>query len=71
MLEVLMPSCSELQTAEIGGTGLWIQRVLCSSEELAVHIATTTPVSTCPVCQFDATRVHSRYRRTLFDLPQA
>ena len=53
MLEVLIPGCSELQTSD---TGLWVQRILCSSEELAVHLATTTPVSACPVCQLDSAR---------------
>ncbi len=68
MLEVLIPGCSELQS---GDTGLWVQQVLYSSEELAVLLATTSPMSTCPVCQLDASRVHSRYKRTLFDLPLA
>jgi transposase len=68
MLEVLIPQCSDLQ---VGDTGLWVQELLYNSEEMAVLLATTAPTSACPVCQLAATRVHSRYRRTLLDLPVA
>jgi hypothetical protein len=61
MLEVLLPvplpgsGCLELQTDR---SGLWIQEVLFNSEEMAVLLATTSPVSTCPICNIDSTRVH-------------
>jgi transposase len=38
-------------------------------DNLAVHLAFTTPNATCPVCGSDARKVHSRYTRTLADLP--
>lgn len=50
---------------------LWVQQVLYNNDELAVLLATAAPFSACPVCQLDSKRVHSRYRRTLFDLPLA
>ncbi len=46
MLEVLIPQSPELQ-AQAADTGLWIQQILYSDEEMAVLVATTTPVSTC------------------------
>lgn len=74
MLEVLISqsSLSDLQAtqgAQATDTGLWVQQILYSSEEIALLLATTASASTCPVCQLDSARVHSRYRRALFDLP--
>lgn len=70
MPEVLIPGYSAVQ---IASTGLGVQQLMydCDNEELAVLLATTAPASTCPVCQLDSARVHSRYRRTLLDLPLA
>jgi transposase len=38
-------------------------------DNLTVHLATAAPTATCPLCGFDARRIHSRYTRRLDDLP--
>lgn len=40
-------------------------------ERVTVNIHTTATSAVCPGCQSDACRVHSRYQRTLADLPLA
>lgn len=67
----LIPDCTEHTNTLKHSTDhddLWVKQVLYNNEELAVLLATTAPISTCPVCQLDSKRIHSRYRRTLLDL---
>jgi hypothetical protein len=42
-----------------------------TDHEVCVAVTTTAPSAPCPVCQLPATRVHSRYARSLLDLPLA
>jgi hypothetical protein len=52
-------------------TGLRVWQVRSTPEELAVLVATTAPGVPCPLCELESPRVHSRYQRTLLDLPVA
>ena len=49
------------------GSGL--VRACLDAEELTVHLAITAPTASCPLCDSDTRRVHSRYTRRLDDLP--
>jgi transposase len=40
-----------------------------SPERLTILIESQTPTAPCPECQTPATRIHSRYIRTIADLP--
>lgn len=55
----LCPAPAELQLDEIA----------FAAPELRVHLRARRRVVACPVCGHAATRVHSRYHRTLADLP--
>lgn len=52
-------------------TGLQVWQVCATPDAVVVRVATTTPTADCPLCHRASTRVHSRYRRTLLDLPAA
>ena len=39
--------------------------------QLTLRITSTQPLVHCPVCRFPTRRIHSRYRRTVADLPWA
>src|SRR5712692_1275925 len=41
------------------------------ADEITLMLRTTSPTSSCPTCGTSSTRVQSRYRRTLHDLPLA
>src|SRR5690348_1081743 len=49
--------------------GLEIESVSVTEEELVVSIIACAPSGRCPLCLQEAVRVHSRYRRTVADLP--
>ena len=49
--------------------GLDIESVSLSEEQLVVSVIARCPSGRCPLCQQEAARVHSRYRRTVADLP--
>jgi transposase len=49
--------------------GLDIESVALSEEQLVVSVIASSPSGRCPLCQQEAARVHSRYRRTVADLP--
>lgn len=49
--------------------GLDIESVSVSEEELVVSVIARCPSGRCPLCLQEAVRVHSRYRRTVADLP--
>jgi transposase len=50
-------------------SGLQIWQVRSTPDELAVLVATTALGASCPLCARESTRIHSRYQRTLLDLP--
>lgn len=41
------------------------------ADEITIMLRTTSPTALCPTCGTGSTRVQSRYRRTLHDLPSA
>ena len=49
--------------------GLDIESVSVREEELVVSLIACAPAGRCPLCWQEAVRVHSRYRRTVADLP--
>jgi transposase len=44
-------------------------RVHVLPERVTITLRTSSPVGRCPLCKQPSSRVHSRYRRTLADLP--
>jgi transposase len=53
------------------GDGLHLDQVELADTTITLVAAVATPTAACPDCGADAGRVHSRYRRTLADLPWA
>jgi transposase len=51
------------------GCGLAITDATITPDLIAVALTCTAPTATCPTCGQPSDRVHSRYRRTLADLP--
>ena len=49
--------------------GIRLDDSLLDDESLTVVLATTASSSACPLCDFDSSRVHSRYTRRFADLP--
>src|SRR5215469_2798529 len=49
-------------------TGLEIDRIDVGATALTVSVTSTLPTSTCPLCGTPATRIHSRYHRTVADV---
>jgi transposase len=49
--------------------GLLVEQVIIGIEAVTLVVRMTTPAASCPACGQSATRVHSRSRRTLADLP--
>ena len=49
--------------------GLLVQQVLPSSDHLTIVATPRAPLAACPGCAAPSRRVHSRYDRTLGDLP--
>jgi transposase len=50
-------------------TGLLVQQVLPEPDRVVIPTEPKSPASCCPVCGHASGRVHSRYQRTLADLP--
>jgi transposase len=48
---------------------LQVEQLEVTSEGLLIRASSTQPANVCPVCGSATTRVHSRYERTLQDLP--
>jgi transposase len=48
---------------------LKIQRIIPSDEAITIEVRTSQPQASCPVCQQASRKVHSRYSRSLADLP--
>ena len=55
----LLPDTAELR----------LDHMISEPDSLTIVIATARPSACCPVCQQPSTRVHSRYVRSLADLP--
>jgi hypothetical protein len=53
------------------GAGLRVEHVRTQPEAVELQLVTTMPTASCPICTGLASRVHSRYTRTLSDLPCA
>jgi transposase len=51
--------------------GLHIKRVTASSHEMLVQVFSSLPNASCPLCDVQAWRIHSRYTRRVADLPCA
>ena len=50
-------------------TGLEIAGTCTSASALTVSVVSTATSCPCPLCHTLATRIHSRYRRTVADVP--
>jgi transposase len=50
-------------------TALALDQVQLAPESITLTVRTTATAARCPQCQYESTRVHSRYRRTLSDVP--
>jgi len=50
-------------------TDVVVEELLLEKQVLTLVLASTHPTKCCPVCSQPSTRVHSRYTRTLADLP--
>src|SRR3954466_8538021 len=50
-------------------SGLLVQQVVPSADTVTITTAPKAPEACCPVCGHASRRVHSRYLRTLADLP--
>jgi transposase len=53
------------------GEGLELTQMEQQEDQLVFHVTATSPSAVCPLCQQPATRLHSRYRRVVKDLPCA
>ncbi len=53
------------------GEGLELIQIERQEDQLVTHVSATSPSALYPLCQQPATRLHSRYRRTVKDLPCA
>ena len=49
-------------------TGLEIERIDAGATALTVSVVSRLSTSTCPLCGASATRIHSRYHRTVADV---
>ncbi len=54
-----------------GVAGLHLNQVQLNESVITVTVTATHPDAACPVCAHVSTQVHSRYRRTIADLPWA
>jgi transposase len=49
--------------------GLQLENVAIDAKTVSLSVASTRPSASCPVCGHKTARLHSRYRRTVADLP--
>jgi transposase len=65
-----MPTTRTLATTLLPlGPGLRLEHVSISADRIVASLVTTAPRAACPGCGILAGAVHSRYRRTVADLP--
>jgi transposase len=62
VLDILLPQQND---------SLFIDQFSCTPTDLMLTMSATASEAYCPICQVPSTRIHSRYQRTLFDLPLA
>ena len=48
---------------------LCLDHIAVEGDVIVFHVATTAQTAACPACRCPSARIHSRYRRTLQDLP--
>lgn len=53
------------------GEGVELTEVERQEDQFVLHVTATSSSALCPLCQQPATRLHSRYRRVVKDLPCA
>jgi len=53
------------------GEGLELTEMERQEDQLVLHVTATSSTPLCPLCAQPATRLHSRYRRVVKDLPCA
>jgi transposase len=53
------------------GEGLELTQMEHHEDQLVLHVTAISPSAVCPLCGLPATRLHSRYRRAVKDLPCA
>ncbi len=53
----------------VTGGHLELERSVVGTERVTLFLSSTAPSSCCPVCRTRSERVHSRYSRTVADLP--
>src|SRR5438270_11027728 len=58
-VSTLLPDTAELR----------LDHLISEPDSLTIVVATARPTACCPACQQPSTRVHSRYVRSLADLP--
>jgi transposase len=46
-----------------------VEELLLENQNLTLVLASTQPTRCCPICSLSSCRIHSRYLRTLADLP--
>ena len=51
------------------GNGLHVLQVTTGADKIVIDLAVVATSAVCPVCHHASTRVHSRYARTLADMP--
>ena len=51
------------------GAHIQIDYVACEAKDLTIEAVSTQQRGSCPVCGHTTMRIHSRYKRTLQDLP--
>ena len=51
------------------GEGLKLTQIERQADQLVLHVTATSNNALCPLCAQPATRLHSRYRRVVKDLP--
>src|SRR2546429_4913995 len=49
--------------------GMQIEQIQVTENGLMIQIAATTPTSCCPLCSEPSSSIHSRYRRSVRDVP--
>ncbi len=52
-----------------GETRLRLEQVIASAQDLMLVLQMTAPAAACPLCGGRSRHVHSRYVRTVADLP--
>ncbi len=59
----------EVEPVVLNPLGSWCQRARFSEGTVILELASINPTAVCPTCELSSCRIHSRYTRTLDDLP--